>query len=204
MQKLMAALAVAALTVTAPAVAQAAFPGQNGKLAFYAPVPDGPQSVHDQVFTINSDGTGVRQLTTDTGADSARGVWSPDGNTIAFDRFGDLQSQAELATMTNEGTQVRALGHAGFAGGWAPDGRTIAFWYFGFSYDIYTIRSDGNGLTRVTNSSSQEGQPDWSPDGTEIAFASNFNTINSQNDIYTVKADLTEDAVQIVTAFGTD
>jgi Tol biopolymer transport system component len=65
--------------------AQATFPGRNGRIA-YSVGPIFPQEppAPSQVFTINPDGSGWRQLT-DVPADKTAGspAWSPDGSRIA-------------------------------------------------------------------------------------------------------------------------
>jgi Tol biopolymer transport system component len=63
------------LAVAAPA--QAAFPGDNGKIAFVRNV-----GTSYQIFVANSDGSGVTQLT--TGTTNGNPIWSPSGNKIAF------------------------------------------------------------------------------------------------------------------------
>ena len=59
-----------ALVLAAPA--QAAFPGQNGKIAFNTSSPGGPVNIG----VINPDGTGRAILTT-----GINPTWSPDGTT---------------------------------------------------------------------------------------------------------------------------
>src|SRR5215217_6437519 len=58
--------------------AEAAFPGKNGKIAFY-----GYQDGDADIYKINSDGTGLKQLTNNTVADYDPS-WSPDGSKVAF------------------------------------------------------------------------------------------------------------------------
>ena len=70
-------LAAAALGVPA-APALATQPGRNGPIAF-SQVVDG----HRQLFTIEPDGRGLRQVTRFDG-DATQPAWSPDGRRLAF------------------------------------------------------------------------------------------------------------------------
>ena len=63
--------------LAAPSAAQAAFPGQNGKIAFTS-----DRSGAFQIYAMNPDGSGQTQLTNDGG--NFQPAWSPDGRRIAF------------------------------------------------------------------------------------------------------------------------
>ena len=82
-----AALLGGMLALGGPGPAQATFPGRNGRIAYSvgALVPQEQPPPPSQVFTINPDGSGRRQLT-HVAADQAAGApaWSPDGSKIAF------------------------------------------------------------------------------------------------------------------------
>src|SRR5215211_250353 len=82
----LAALGVLVVAATYPA--EAAFPGQNGKIAFVSgevlTLPDGNLDLHNlEIYTMNTNGQGVDRLTNDTQVDREP-AWSPDGNKIAF------------------------------------------------------------------------------------------------------------------------
>ena len=88
------AASVALVTACLALPAQAAFPGQNGKIAF--------QRAGD-IWTMSSDGTGQVNLTNNA-AHENNPAWSPDGKQIAFDRVVGPGSTRQLFVMTAEGT----------------------------------------------------------------------------------------------------
>jgi len=68
--------------VAAPGPAWATFPGTNGQITFAAlPTPGAPGK---QIYTIEPNGTGLRQVTHLPG-DATAPHWSPDGNRIVFE-----------------------------------------------------------------------------------------------------------------------
>src|SRR5438093_10814157 len=52
--------------------------GANGPILFTS-----TQTGHHEIFSMNADGSGVKQLTNNP-ADDFQGAWSPDGTKIAF------------------------------------------------------------------------------------------------------------------------
>src|SRR3954447_8887580 len=73
--RLLGVLALA-LLLGVPATAHAAFPGQNGKIAFAS---------GGDIWTMNPDGSGQVNLTNDA-ATQGSPSWSPDGTKIAYDQ----------------------------------------------------------------------------------------------------------------------
>ena len=72
--------------------AEATFPGANGKIVFVSQRTTGTgvdnPTGDSEVFTVNPDGTGLKQLTVNT-ADDREPVLSPDGRKVAYTSQGD-------------------------------------------------------------------------------------------------------------------
>lgn len=131
-----------------------------------------------EIFVMNADGSGLRQLTYNTGDDGGP-AWSPNGDRLVFHRFLDDDSPADLWTVRVNGTGERNLTRSPRIseryGVWSPDGREIVIMRRNLegtndTNDIYTIRPDGSHLTALINTRDDEASPDWSPDGKRIVF----------------------------------
>ncbi|MGH3089049.1 MAG: TolB family protein, partial [Rubrobacteraceae bacterium] len=90
------ALAVAASLLAMPT--QAAFPGKDGKIAFA--MDDGND---DEIFTMNPDGTGLKQLT-DNDASDDDPSFSPDGRRIVFESNRDDPNEDDIFVMKADGS----------------------------------------------------------------------------------------------------
>jgi TolB protein len=135
------------------------------RIAFSTPA--GGTAFHD-VFVINSDGTGLRNLTKTTGVDDYEPAWSPDGKRIAF---ACGFTNARVCVMNADGTNRHVLSPASLADtnphpSWSPDGRWIAFtdsFNYPLSVDgIWVVRADGKRLLQVrANEDSGYANVDW-------------------------------------------
>jgi TolB protein len=131
------------------------------------------------VYVINADGTGRKQLT-ELGSDDDP-VWSPDARRIAFTRSvtgADGTSHSALYVMDADGTgEVRLSGTPIFGSPtWSPDSRRIAFAGYregarfeSRTSEIYVIDADGGAERRLTRNGAFDSAPSWAP-SRRIAF----------------------------------
>jgi dipeptidyl aminopeptidase/acylaminoacyl peptidase len=209
------------LLLVPTSTAHAAFPGQNGKIAFAGPT---------GVETIQPDGSARTRI-----SGSYDPAWSPDGRRIAVATGGGL------GVMNADGSDQRDILFGDLnSPAWSPDGSRIVF---GQTYqycdpdletcewndDLWIVQADGTSPVSLTNTPHVSelapawssdgttiafaaggvetirtdgtgrtaitpccaGSPDWSPDGHRIAYA--FSTVGQTAEIHTVNADGTND-----------
>jgi Tol biopolymer transport system component len=141
------------------------------RLAFMSAQPDahGSDPNYD-VFTVDRDGSDLRQLTDWPGEDGWP-AWSPDGHWIAFTTTHDADGRyvgggpyRDIYVMRPDGTGKRrvVVGLVGSVPVWAPDGRTIMFSGFDPARSegtyLWIIRPDGSGARRLPIRGED---PDW-------------------------------------------
>jgi Tol biopolymer transport system component len=138
------------------------------------------------VFSMDSSGGSVRQLTTDAnGVFSDDPVVSPDGAHVAFDRFDMAGHLTGIWLMKTDGSGLVRIttAPASAKGGdqqptFSPDGTKLAFVRYGTDSGqegaLYTVAVDGTGLHQIVPASVDAGRPRWSPDGTKIVFSNGY------------------------------
>jgi len=166
----------------------------NGRIAFQANVGPLPQ-----VFTIEPNGTGLREVThvpsKDPGAENP--IWSPNGTTIAFDAAAGKGVNIFTASGGMPPAQV-PLSVGAFNGdpAYSADGTQISFDQdIGPAaptvHGIFIANADGSNARRVTTgirtTQAFDTQSQWSPDGTRLAFMSVKNS--KQAAVFVVNVD---------------
>jgi hypothetical protein len=135
-------IAVAVLVMSAPlgfqgGAARAAFPGQNGKFAFFS---------RQEIWDANVDGSNAVQLTASPGLDRSP-RWSPDGTKLAF--ASERNGLSEIFVMNADGSGQRQLTFNSArerTSAWTADGKQIV--YDKEFSEIYAINADGSGGER--------------------------------------------------------
>ena len=159
--------ALAALAVAAPA--QAAFPGENGKIAFVTER-DGNQ----EIYSMNPDGTDQTNLTNTSEGSESEPAWSADGERIVYQLYAPDTASEEIWSMAADGTDQTRLTNNDDTDeypSYSPDGSRIVFSSRrDGDYDIYSMNADGSDETPLTNNSEEEYAPVYSPDGSKIVF----------------------------------
>lgn len=140
--------------------------------------PEGTRIAFDNnrdIFTMNSDGTGVVNITGTVFTNEIEPAWSPDGVLIAFSSNADGDYDIYVMNSDGSGAQVKLTDNTVIdqKPAWSPDGSRIAFSSnLNSNYDIFSMNRDGSGLVNITNTAGEnETAPAWSVNG--IAFVKN-------------------------------
>ena len=148
----------------------------DGSVAYvaFSPVTGEPGAFELGLFSIASDGSGLRTLAPfSPKRDVFNANWSPDGTRIVFELVSGGQS--DIAVMNPDGTGVRRLTRTRALETnpvWSPDGRRIAFTSdrhvrrgkrerWGPDFELYVMRANGSRIRRLTRNAVPDLVPDW-------------------------------------------
>jgi Tol biopolymer transport system component len=185
--------------------AQAAFPGNNGKIAFERCDNLGHGEAPCDIWTMNADGSNQVNLTNTTLTSEGSPQWTADGQKIVFGER-DIHGNSAIYTMNADGSNVttvttRSMSCFG-SPGWSPDSQKIVFTYAcgpGNLLRINVINANGTGQQALTTGTDTtvDAQPRWSPNGAKIVFSRG----TSPDEIWQMNADGTAQT-QITTTPG--
>ncbi|HEY7629842.1 MAG TPA: hypothetical protein VH817_04035 [Thermoleophilaceae bacterium] len=211
----LASLAVALVVLWTAALAQAAFPGANGRIAFDrltgAPTDQvvtkrsaagwawarggalrgAEPSITDQIWTMNPDGSAGLNVS-NSARDDSEAAWSADGTQLAFAAEGASSSIWKMgAGGSGQVNLTNDPSSNDFAPAWSPDGAHIVYAHEDAAtsaLQIWAMNSDGTGKHQLVPSAAgaSDDHPAWSPDGTKIAFD---RIVAGQGQIYVANAD---------------
>jgi Tol biopolymer transport system component len=188
-----------------PNAASAAFPGQNGKIAFEG------RYLGGRIYTVRPNGERRQRI---AGKESASPVFSADGRRIVFERF--RHGSNDLYRMRADGShKVRLTHSAAYESGasFSPNGRKIVFARSreGGNSNLWTMRAGGGHQRRLTHTrGSSEGSPKYSSNGRRIVFAkdvdlaimradgSHAHRISTSPNVYETGPDFSPDGSRIV------
>jgi Tol biopolymer transport system component len=144
----------------------------DGRWVVYSRTVDG----FDQVFLAATDGSSLRQVTTDRRANWFP-ILSPDGRTIAFMK--GWQAAIGIYVIQVDGTGERRVTHGSVPGfesmEWSPDGTRILYAAGpnASGQVLWTVGLDGEPERVVVDTPGRSDfAPTWSPDGLSIAWLS--------------------------------
>lgn len=156
------------------------------KIVYVSTCNDGNNQMGDaEMWVMNIDGSGKRQLTTSEGWEE-RVSWSPDGTRLVYTYSGPETSWVpDIYTSNADGSGVRSLATANTPGfelypSWSPDGETIAFSASQQEREapiqLCFVSADGTGvktcpITYGTHSVVWDvARPAWTPDSQSVLY----------------------------------
>jgi Tol biopolymer transport system component len=193
----------------------AALPGGHGReLVFVRDTSDpDTEDSRPELYLMNDDGTGVRQLLPDFEGLEHEPDWAPDGDRLVFSGL-EFEGEFDLYIYALSQAAPSRLSMPEVVDAaeprWSPDGARIAFtsenpfltdWYV--VSEVMTLTLGGTDPDRVVEEADVDGLPDsptWSPDGSRLALVSTPVVFDEFGDF----SDLGLSSIYVVGADGAD
>ena len=142
----------------------------GSRIAFWA---NSPTGLND-IFSMNSDGSDLRNLTASASIYESRPVWSPTGSMIAFDEDAPGTGKG-VGIMNSDGTHRHFVSskNSNNAPRWFPNGGSLLFQRaVGSRLEIHSVNSDGTGDTALsTDTTKSFANGSISPNGAYLSYS---------------------------------
>jgi TolB protein len=165
-----------------------AWSADGTKLAFSSSRTGDPE-----IYIVNSDGSGLKRLTSYHGPDVSP-VWNPKtGAQIAF--VSGRTGLPQIYVMDADGANLQRVTNEGYAvsPAWSPNGQFLLFaWIRHYgpgapgAQDIYIMDVASHQWVQLTHDGGRNDFPSWAPDGRHIVFQSNR---TGRDEIWSMLAD---------------
>jgi Tol biopolymer transport system component len=175
----------------------------DGKRLTFHREPD--DQLTGDIFVINADGTGLKNVTDDQAVDYHANWVSNDQLIFDSDRDHDGESRITnrelylLTLSTGEVSRLTRYDDWDTYGSLSPDGKRITWRRIVKNGDgsrnaeVFVMNADGSNKINLSPHTAFDAYPTWSPDGQRILFASNRNEENYEDfNLYLVNPDGTE------------
>ena len=117
-----------------------------------------------ELFTMNADGSDIRQVSSGVQGIGGRSSWSPDGRWLAF--YAGPRGDRDIYLVEVAGGQAERLTYGGnnTAPCFSPDGLWLVFSSSrDGDHEIYVMQVDGSQVTQLTDNNYDDWQPSWGP-----------------------------------------
>ena len=160
-----AAAAASLAAVVLPSVAEASWPGVNGRVSLTQRVPAGEVRANRDIFaySIGTDSTSARHRLTFTTNNEEQSSWSPDGQWIAYKQLDDVWITRWDGTGVKQLTDFPAEIN-NTQPSWSPDGRQIIYRSNLNTpdrnvADVWIMNADGSGQRTLVTRAGTSGTP---------------------------------------------